>query len=215
MCVRVNRQSPRGSLLQIALATLHNGSLHLRTCQAIDPTLLNTCSNQPMAILNILEFPDPRLRTIAKPVAVVDDEVRQLVDDMFETMYEAPGIGLAATQVNVHKRIVVMDLSEDRTEPRVFINPEFESLTEEMDQYQEGCLSVPGFYENVDRPQKVRIKALDRDGKPYELIAEGLLAVCIQHECDHLNGKLFVDYLSTLKRDRIKKKLEKLHRQNA
>ena len=215
MCVRVNRQSPRGSLLQIALATLHNGSLHLRTCQAIDPTLLNTCSNQPMAILNILEFPDPRLRTIAKPVAVVDDEVRQLVDDMFETMYEAPGIGLAATQVNVHKRIVVMDLSEDRTEPRVFINPEFESLTDEMDQYQEGCLSVPGFYENVDRPQKVKIKALDRDGKPYELIAEGLLAVCIQHECDHLNGKLFVDYLSTLKRDRIKKKLEKLHRQNA
>ncbi|BBP68015.1 peptide deformylase [Pseudomonas sp. Seg1] len=215
MCVRVNRQSPRGSLVQTALATLHNGSLHLRTCQAIDPTLLNTCSNQPMAILNILEFPDPRLRTIAKPVAVVDDEVRQLVDDMFETMYEAPGIGLAATQVNVHKRIVVMDLSEDRTEPRVFINPEFESLTDEMDQYQEGCLSVPGFYENVDRPQKVRIKALDRDGKPYELIAEGLLAVCIQHECDHLNGKLFVDYLSTLKRDRIKKKLEKLHRQNA
>jgi peptide deformylase len=145
-----------------------------------------------MAILNILEFPDPRLRTIAKPVAVVDDEVRQLVDDMFETMYEAPGI-----------------------EPRVFINPEFESLTDEMDQYQEGCLSVPGFYENVDRPQKVKIKALDRDGKPYELIAEGLLAVCIQHECDHLNGKLFVDYLSTLKRDRIKKKLEKQHRQNA
>lgn len=168
-----------------------------------------------MAILDILEFPDSRLRTIAKPVAVVDDEVRQLVDDMFETMYEAPGIGLAATQVNVHKRIVVMDLSEDRSEPRVFINPEFETLTDEMGQYQEGCLSVPGFYENVDRPQKVRIKALDRDGQPYELIAEGLLAVCIQHECDHLNGKLFVDYLSTLKRDRIKKKLEKLHRQNA
>ncbi len=134
---------------------------------------------------------------------------------MFETMYEAPGIGLAATQVNVHKRIVVMDLSEDRTEPRVFINPEFEPLTDEMEQYQEGCLSVPGFYENVDRPQKVKVKALDRDGQPYELIAEGLLAVCIQHECDHLNGKLFVDYLSTLKRDRIKKKLEKLHRQNA
>ena len=168
-----------------------------------------------MAILDILEFPDSRLRTIAKPVAVVDDEVRQLVDDMFETMYEAPGIGLAATQVNVHKRIVVMDLSEDRSEPRVFINPEFETLTDEMEQYQEGCLSVPGFYENVDRPQKVKIKALDRDGQPYELIAEGLLAVCIQHECDHLNGKLFVDYLSTLKRDRIKKKLEKLHRQNA
>ena len=168
-----------------------------------------------MAILNILEFPDPRLRTIAKPVEVVDDAVRQLIDDMFETMYEAPGIGLAATQVNVHKRIVVMDLSEDKSEPRVFINPEFEPLTEEMDQYQEGCLSVPGFYENVDRPQKVRIKALDRDGNPVEEVAEGLLAVCIQHECDHLNGKLFVDYLSTLKRDRIRKKLEKQHRQQA
>ena len=168
-----------------------------------------------MAILNILEFPDPRLRTIAQPVDVVDDALRQLIDDMFETMYDAPGIGLAATQVNVHKRLVVMDLSEDKSEPRVFINPEFEPLTEEMDQYQEGCLSVPGFYENVDRPQKVKIKALDRDGQPYELIAEGLLAVCIQHECDHLNGKLFVDYLSTLKRDRIKKKLEKQHRQQA
>ena len=168
-----------------------------------------------MAILNILEFPDSRLRTIAKPVTVFDDALHKLIDDMFETMYAAPGIGLAATQVNVHKRLVVMDLSEDKSEPRVFINPEFEPLTEEMDQYQEGCLSVPGFYENVDRPQKVKIKALDRDGQPYELIAEGLLAVCIQHECDHLNGKLFVDYLSTLKRDRIKKKLEKQHRQQA
>ena len=168
-----------------------------------------------MAILNILEFPDPRLRTIAKAVERVDDDLRQLIDDMFETMYDAPGIGLAATQVNVHKRLVVMDLSEDKNEPMVFINPEFESLNDEVDQYQEGCLSVPGFYENVDRPQKVKIKALDRDGQPFELIAEGLLAVCIQHECDHLNGKLFVDYLSTLKRDRIKKKLEKQHRQQA
>ena len=168
-----------------------------------------------MAILNILEFPDPRLRTIAKPVEVVDDSVRQLVDDMFETMYEAPGIGLAATQVNVHKRVVVMDLSEDKSEPRVFINPELEALTQEMGEYQEGCLSVPGFYENVDRPLRVRVKALDRDGKAFEEIAEGLLAVCIQHECDHLNGKLFVDYLSNLKRDRIKKKLEKQHRQQA
>ena len=168
-----------------------------------------------MAILNILEFPDPRLRTIAKPVVNVDDSTRQLIDDMFETMYDAPGIGLAATQVNVHQRIVVMDLSEDKTEPRVFINPEFEVLTDEMGQYQEGSLSVPGFYENVDRPQQVRIKALDRDGQPFELLAEGLLAICIQHECDHLNGKLFVDYLSNLKRDRIKKKLEKQHRQQA
>ena len=168
-----------------------------------------------MALLPILRYPDPLLHTVAKPVAEVNDEIRQLVKDMAETMYEAPGIGLAATQVNVHKRVVVMDLSEDKSEPRVFINPEFEPLTEEMDQYQEGCLSVPGFYENVDRPQKVKIKALDRDSQPYELIAEGLLAVCIQHECDHLNGKLFVDYLSTLKRDRIKKKLEKQHRQQA
>ncbi|MBA1203869.1 peptide deformylase [Pseudomonas capeferrum] len=168
-----------------------------------------------MAILNILEFPDPRLRTIAKPVAEVDDALRQLIDDMFETMYEAPGIGLAATQVNVHLRAVVMDLSEDRSAPMVFINPELQELTEDMGQYQEGCLSVPGFYENVDRPLRVKVNALDRDGKPYELIAEGLLAVCIQHECDHLNGKLFVDYLSQLKRDRIKKKLEKQHRQQA
>ncbi|MFC2971279.1 peptide deformylase [Azotobacter bryophylli] len=168
-----------------------------------------------MAKLNILEFPDPRLRTLAKPVETVDDEIRRLIDDMFETMYAAPGIGLAATQVNVHKRVVVMDLSEEKNEPLVFVNPEFESLTEELEPYQEGCLSVPGFYENVDRPQKVRIKAQDRDGQPFELIAEGLLAVCIQHECDHLNGKLFVDYLSTLKRDRIRKKLEKQHRLQA
>ncbi|MGV8842128.1 MAG: peptide deformylase [Pseudomonas sp.] len=166
-----------------------------------------------MAILSILEFPDTRLRTIAKPVVAVDDVLRTLIDDMFETMYDAPGIGLAATQVNVHKRLVVMDLSEDQSEPRVFINPEFEFLTDETEQYQEGCLSVPGFYETVERPQKVRINALDRDGQPFELIAEGLLAVCIQHECDHLNGKLFVDYLSVLKRNRIKKKLEKQHRQ--
>ncbi|SDT12489.1 peptide deformylase [Pseudomonas oryzae] len=165
-----------------------------------------------MAILNILEFPDPRLRTLAKPVTAVDDSIRQLIDDMFETMYAAPGIGLAATQVNVHLRVVVMDLSEDKSEPRVFINPALEPLTEDLGPYQEGCLSVPGFYENVDRPLRVRIRALDRDGQPFEEVAEGLLAVCIQHECDHLNGKLFVDYLSSLKRDRIKKKLEKQHR---
>ena len=168
-----------------------------------------------MTRLTILEYPDPRLRTKAVPVASVDAQLRELIDDMFETMYAANGIGLAATQVNVHRRLLVTDVSEGRTDPRVFINPEFEPLTEEMDQYQEGCLSVPGFYENVDRPQKVKIKALDRDGQPYELIAEGLLAVCIQHECDHLNGKLFVDYLSSLKRDRIKKKLEKQHRLQA
>jgi peptide deformylase len=168
-----------------------------------------------MAILNILEFPDPRLRTVAKPVAEVDARIRQLVDDMFETMYEAPGIGLAASQVNVHERVVVIDLSEDRSEPLVFINPELEPLTEELEEMQEGCLSVPGFYETVTRPERVRVKALDRDGKAFELVCEGLLAVCIQHECDHLNGKLFVDYLSNLKRDRIRKKLEKQHKQQA
>jgi peptide deformylase len=166
-----------------------------------------------MAILNILEFPDSRLRTIAKPVTVVDDALRLLIDDMFETMYDAPGIGLAATQVNVHKRLVVIDVSEEKTEPLVLINPQFEVLTEELEEYQEGCLSVPGFYETVERPQRVKVNALDRNGEPFEMLCEGLLAVCIQHECDHLNGKLFVDYLSTLKRDRIKKKLEKQHRQ--
>jgi peptide deformylase len=167
-----------------------------------------------MAILNILEFPDSRLRTIAKPVTVFDDALRLLIDDMFETMYEAPGIGLAATQVNVHQRLVVIDVSEEKTEPLVFINPQFTLLTEDLEEYQEGCLSVPGFYEVVQRSQRVQVNALDRFGEPFEMLCEGLLAVCIQHECDHLNGKLFVDYLSTLKRDRIKKKLEKQHRQN-
>ena len=165
-----------------------------------------------MALLNILEFPDPRLRTIAEPVEQVDDEIRTLIDDMFETMYAAPGIGLAATQINVHKRIVVIDISEEGDEPLVLINPEYELLTEELDQMQEGCLSVPGFYENVERPEHLRLKALDRDGKPYELEAKGLLAVCIQHELDHLNGKLFVDHISRLKRDRIRSKLEKKHK---
>ncbi|WP_097459529.1 peptide deformylase [Mangrovitalea sediminis] len=163
-------------------------------------------------ILEILEFPDPRLRTVAKPVETVDDSIRKLIDDMFETMYEAPGIGLAATQVNVHKRIVVIDVSEDHDQPLVFINPEVEVLEGEEMEMQEGCLSVPGFYESVVRIEHVRVKALDRDGKPFEMEAEGLLAVCIQHELDHLNGKLFVDYLSPLKRNRIKKKLEKQHK---
>ncbi|MCJ8169366.1 peptide deformylase [Atopomonas sediminilitoris] len=168
-----------------------------------------------MAILSILEFPDPRLRTVAKEVTAVTDATRQLIDDMFETMYDAPGIGLAATQVNVHERIVVIDISEEKDQPLVFINPSFEALTDDMEQYQEGCLSVPGFYENVDRPQRVKVKALGRDGQPFEMICEDLLAVCIQHECDHLNGKLFVDYLSALKRNRIKSKLEKQHKQQA
>lgn len=165
-----------------------------------------------MALLEILEFPDPRLRTQATEVEVVDDQLRQLIDDMFETMYDAPGIGLAATQINVHKRIVVIDVSEDKNQPLVLINPEFEVLDDEREISQEGCLSVPGFYEDVERANHIRLKALDRDGQPYELEAEGLLAVCIQHELDHLAGKLFVDYVSPLKRNRIRKKLEKKHR---
>lgn len=166
-------------------------------------------------ILPILEFPDPRLRTKAKPVARVDDSIRQLIADMLETMYDAKGIGLAATQVDQHVQLIVMDLSEEKDEPRVFINPVVTPLCEEKEPYDEGCLSVPGFYETVERPAQVRINALDRDGQPFEIVAEGLLAVCIQHEIDHLNGKLFVDYLSSLKRERIKKKLEKQHKQQA
>ncbi|WP_129211819.1 peptide deformylase [Candidatus Pseudomonas adelgestsugas] len=162
-----------------------------------------------MAILNILKFPDSRLRTIAKPVTMVNNKVIQLIDDMLETMYKAMGIGLAATQVNVHQRVIVMDLSEDQSQPLVFINPEFEPLSKKRNTYQEGCLSVPEFYENIERPVRVKVQALDRNGKLYGLIADGLLAVCIQHECDHLNGKLFVDYLSTPKRAMIKKKLQK------
>lgn len=174
--------------------------------------LLETRHKQ-MSLLNILEFPDPRLRTVAKPVTNVDDGVRILIKNMLETMYNAPGIGLAATQVNVHQRIIVMDLSEDASEPQVFINPEIEILDDTICPTQEGCLSVPGFYETVDRPEHIRLKALDSDGKPFEIKSDGLMAVCIQHEIDHLNGKLFVDYLSAFKRDRIKKKLEKLQRQ--
>ncbi|MFB9886130.1 peptide deformylase [Balneatrix alpica] len=169
-----------------------------------------------MALLEILEFPDARLRTVAKPLTaeeLKDPALQTQIDNMFETMYQAPGIGLAASQVNYHKRLVVIDVSEDKSEPLVLINPEVTPLTDELESMQEGCLSVPGFYEEVVRPERVKLKALDRHGKPYELIAEGLLAVCIQHELDHLNGKLFVDYLSPLKRNRIRKKLEKQHRQ--
>lgn len=168
-----------------------------------------------MALLPILEFPDPRLRTVAKPVTEVDDELRQFIADMFETMYDAPGIGLAATQVNLHKRVVVIDVSEDKSQPLVFINPEVEVLDEAIHQYDEGCLSVPGFYETVERPEHIRVKALDRDGNPFEMQPEGLLAVCIQHELDHLNGKLFVDHISPFKRSRIRAKLEKKHKTEA
>ena len=165
-----------------------------------------------MAILNILHFPDPRLRTRAVPVTVVDEQVRRLAGDMLETMYDAPGIGLAATQVNVHQRVVVIDVSEEKNQPLVLINPEI-LVKEGMEEMDEGCLSVPGVYETVERAEKVRIRALNRDGESFELDADGLLAVCIQHEIDHLDGKLFVDYLSSLKRERIKKKLEKQRRQ--
>lgn len=165
-----------------------------------------------MALLEILEYPDPRLRTLAKPIAEVTPEITTLIDDMFETMYDAPGIGLAATQVDHHVQLIVMDISEDKNEPLVFINPSITILDGEPEKMQEGCLSVPGFYEDISRIEHVKINALDKQGKPFELEARGLLAVCIQHEMDHLNGKLFVDYLSTLKRNRIKKKLEKQHR---
>ena len=164
-----------------------------------------------MAILNILHFPDDRLRTIAKPVETVTDKHRTLISDMLETMYDAPGIGLAATQINVHERILVVDISEDKSQPIVLINPEI--LEKEGDQeYDEGCLSVPGIYETLHRAEKIRVKALNKEGETFEMGAEGLLAVCIQHEMDHLQGKLFVDYLSQLKKQRIRKKLEKQQR---
>lgn len=164
-----------------------------------------------MAILNILHYPDKRLRTVADPVDKVDDAIRQLIDDMFETMYDAPGIGLAATQVDVHKRVIVIDVSENRDAPMVLINPEIiEQDGKEV--CQEGCLSVPEIYENVERAEHVVVKSLDRDGKETSIEARGLLAVCIQHEMDHLVGKLFVDYLSPLKLQRAKKKLLKSQR---
>lgn len=165
-----------------------------------------------MAILKILTFPDPRLRKKAQPVREVDDRIRQLVDDMLETMYAAPGIGLAATQVDVQLQVVVIDVSETRDQPLCLINPRI--LTREGTiQREEGCLSVPGFYEPVTRAERVSVEALDREGKPFRLDAEGLLAVCIQHELDHLEGKLFVDHLSLLKRQRIRYKLEKQRRE--
>ena len=168
-----------------------------------------------MAQLPILEFPDPRLRKTAAPVSRFDDGLRTLVDNMFETMYEAEGIGLAATQVNVHKRLLVLDISKEKDSPQVFINPEFEVIDQELDEYQEGCLSVPGFFEDISRPRAIRVKAQDRQGESFELEARGMLAVCIQHEIDHLNGKLFVDYISPLKRQRIRSRLRKEHRKSA
>lgn len=167
-----------------------------------------------MAILDILHFPDARLRQKCPPVAEVNDEIRQLVDDMLETMYDAPGIGLAAIQVNAHKRVLVTDISEEGNEPLVFINPKI-LVADGIEVTQEGCLSVPGFYEDVERANHIIVEALDRDGKRFKLECRDLQAVCIQHEIDHLDGKLFVDYISPLKRNRIQRKLEKLKKQGA
>jgi peptide deformylase len=165
-----------------------------------------------MALRPILHYPDPRLRTRARPVAVVDDGIRRLVDDMAETMYAAPGIGLAATQVDVHQRVIVIDISQEKSDLRVFINPEI--LDQEGDTVgEEGCLSVPGVFDTVKRAQRIRVRALNRQGEPFELETDGLLAICIQHEIDHLDGKVFVDYLSPLKQQRIGKKLQKRERQ--
>jgi peptide deformylase len=166
-----------------------------------------------MTTLDILHFPDPRLRNVAQPVAQVDDTIRKLVDDMFETMYAAPGIGLAATQVNVDKRVIVIDVSEEKDQPLCLINPEI-LARDGVEEMEEGCLSVPGVFELVERADHIRIQALDRDGERIEMEVSDLLAVCIQHEIDHLDGKLFVDYLSPLKRARIRKKLEKEQRQS-
>ena len=163
-----------------------------------------------MAILPILKYPDPRLRNKAREVQTVNKKTQSLIDDMFETMIDAKGIGLAATQVDVHERVIVMDLSEDRSDPRIFINPSIEVLDETTQPYDEGCLSIPGVYETVERPNHVMITATDRNGDIFNEKATGLLAVCIQHEIDHLDGKLFVDYLSNLKRQLIRKKMKKI-----
>ncbi len=168
-----------------------------------------------MALLSILRYPDPRLHTVAKPVAEVNDRIRQLVDDMLETMYEAKGVGLAATQVDVHERVVVIDTSEERNDARVLINPEIIAASDEMLVWEEGCLSVPTIYDKVDRHARVRVRALNREGQPYEFDADELLAVCVQHELDHLLGKVFVEYLSPLKRNRIKTKMVKRAKEDA
>ncbi|MFJ1300542.1 peptide deformylase [Pseudomonadota bacterium AL_CKDN230030165-1A_HGKHYDSX7] len=166
-----------------------------------------------MALLNILRYPDARLHKVAKPVAVVDDRIRQLVRDMADTMYDAPGVGLAATQVDVHERVIVIDVSEEGNELRVLINPEITWKSDELQVYEEGCLSVPGVYDEVKRAARIRCKALDEQGQSYEFEAEGLLAVCVQHEIDHLDGKVFVEYLSVLKQNRIKTRIKKAERE--
>jgi peptide deformylase len=166
-----------------------------------------------MALLNILRYPDQRLHKLAKPVASFDAHLKQLVTDMAETMYAAPGIGLAATQIDVHEQIIVIDVSETHDRLLVFINPEILWASEERQVYEEGCLSVPGIYDGVERPAQVKVRAQDAEGKPFEIEADGLLAVCIQHEMDHLKGKVFVEYLSPLKRNRIKSKMQKEERE--
>ncbi|HEX4508519.1 MAG TPA: peptide deformylase [Burkholderiaceae bacterium] len=168
-----------------------------------------------MSQLQILRYPDPRLYTVARPVVAVDERIRRLVDDMLETMYAAEGVGLAATQVDVHERLIVMDTSETHDQPRVLINPELLQASDDWLLGEEGCLSVPLVYEKVERHARVRVRALGRDGEPYEFDAEGLAAVCVQHEMDHLLGKVFVDYLSPLKRGRIKTKMQKKNREES
>jgi len=167
-----------------------------------------------MAKLDILHFPDKRLRTKAKEISNIDDDLRAFISDMFETMYDAPGIGLAATQVNFHQRLMVIDVSEENDQPLCFINPVI-THKEGVELMQEGCLSVPGFYEDVERAEAITVKALDKQGQAFEITTDGLLAVCVQHEIDHLDGKLFVDYLSPLKRNRIRKKLERMEKELA
>ncbi len=166
-----------------------------------------------MALLPILRYPDPRLHKVAEPVREVDDRIRKLVRDMAETMYEAPGVGLAATQVDVHERVIVIDVSEEGNELRVLINPEILWMSDELQVYEEGCLSVPGIYDQVERAARIRVRALNENGETYEFDAEGLLAVCVQHEMDHLMGKVFVEYLSPLKQNRIRTKLRKQERE--
>ena len=168
-----------------------------------------------MAIRKILEFPDPRLRTRAAVVPAVDGRIQTLIEDMFETMYDANGIGLAASQIDVHEQVIVIDLSTDGSAPRVFVNPTIEVIDETLDGFEEGCLSVPGFSEAVERPKTIKVEAQDRDGSYIDETVTGLLAVCLQHEMDHLKGKLFVDYLSHLKRQRIRQRLEKEQRRKA
>ena len=166
-----------------------------------------------MALLNILQYPDPRLHTVAKPVAQVDDRVRAIVADMFETMYAAKGVGLAATQVDIHERIIVVDTSEQRDQPMVLINPQIVERSADCKEWEEGCLSLPGIYDKVTRPDRIRVRALDARGEGFEIEADGLMAVCVQHEMDHLEGKVFLDYLSSLKRSRIKVRMRKRQRE--